>query len=85
MHEHTGISGIEMYSRVMCNGEHEERLSFEYLLILIAVRSPCRQYQSHVRNHFATNLGAAGGLLLLQCYGPGRYTVDGLLKAKKDK
>ncbi len=43
-----------------------------------------RHYAAHVRLHFVTNLAVCGGLLLLQGFGAGRYTVDELLK-KKDK
>jgi hypothetical protein len=32
----------------------------------------CRQYTAHVRLHFVTNLGVAGGLILLQNFGAGR-------------
>ena len=42
----------------------------------------CRQYKSHVRLHFVTNLGVAGGLVLLQSFGAGRYTVDRLMQKK---
>ena len=31
----------------------------------------CRQYKAHVRLHFVTNLGVAGGLILLQSFGAG--------------
>ena len=34
--------------------------------------------------HFATNLGVAGGLLLLASFGAGRFTVDALLNKKKE-
>ena len=34
----------------------------------------------HYREHFVTNVATAGGLLLLQKMGPGKYTVDELLK-----
>ena len=34
----------------------------------------------HYREHFVTNIGTAGGLLLLQKIGGGKYTVDELLK-----
>ena len=36
----------------------------------------------HYREHFATNVATAGGLLLLQKIGAGKYTVDELLKKK---
>jgi len=39
-----------------------------------------RQYKSHVRSHFFTNLGVAGGLLLVQTFGAGIYSVDAILK-----
>ena len=32
-----------------------------------------RQYTAHVRLHFVTNLGVAGGLILLQNFGAGRW------------
>lgn len=38
---------------------------------------PCRQ---HVRLHFFTNWAIAGGAVLLQCLGAGRFTVDSLIK-----
>ena len=34
----------------------------------------------HYREHFVTNIATAGGLLLLQKMGPGKYTVDELLR-----
>lgn len=34
----------------------------------------------HYREHFVTNIATAGGLLLLQKIGGGKYTVDALLK-----
>ena len=34
----------------------------------------------HYREHFVTNVATAGGLLLLQKMGAGKYTVDELLK-----
>ncbi|CAK0770665.1 hypothetical protein CVIRNUC_003790 [Coccomyxa viridis] len=43
---------------------------------------PSVQYKSHVRLHFVTNLGVAGGLVLLQSFGAGRYTVDRLMQKK---
>jgi len=36
----------------------------------------------HYREHFMTNVATAGGLLLLQKLGGGKYTVDELLKKK---
>jgi len=42
-----------------------------------------RHYQAHVRSHFCTNLGVAGGLLLLQSVGAGSFTVDRLLQKTK--
>ena len=36
----------------------------------------------HSREHFATNIATAGGLLLLQKMGAGKYTVDELMKKK---
>ncbi len=36
------------------------------------------------RLHFATNMGVAGGLLLLASFGAGRFTVDALLAKKKE-
>ena len=36
----------------------------------------------HYREHFVTNIATAGGLLLLQKIGGGKYTVDELLKKK---
>jgi len=36
----------------------------------------------HYREHFVTNVATAGGLLLLQKIGAGKYTVDELLKKK---
>jgi len=36
----------------------------------------------HYREHFVTNIATAGGLLLLQKIGAGKYTVDELLKKK---
>lgn len=42
----------------------------------------CRQFQLHVRSHFFTNVGVAGGLLLLQTFGAGKYSVDAILKKK---
>jgi len=34
----------------------------------------------HYREHFVTNVATAGGLLFLQKMGPGKYTVDELMK-----
>jgi len=36
----------------------------------------------HYREHFMTNIATAGGLMLLQKMGGGKYTVDELLKKK---
>jgi uncharacterized membrane protein YphA (DoxX/SURF4 family) len=36
----------------------------------------------HYREHFVTNVATAGGLLLLQKIGAGKYSVDELLKKK---
>ena len=44
---------------------------------------PTVSYAAHVRLHFVTNLGVAGGLLLLASFGAGRFTVDRLLEKKK--
>ena len=41
-----------------------------------------RQYQLHVQSHFFTNAGVAGGLLLLQTFGAGKYSGDAVLKKK---
>lgn len=35
-----------------------------------------------MRSHFLTNLGVAGGLVLLQSVGAGGFTVDRLLQKK---
>ncbi|KAK9845381.1 hypothetical protein WJX81_005067 [Elliptochloris bilobata] len=43
---------------------------------------PTWHYQAHVRSHFCTNLGVAGGLVLLQSVGAGSFTVDRLLQKK---
>ncbi|KAL4444581.1 hypothetical protein ABPG77_002398 [Micractinium sp. CCAP 211/92] len=45
---------------------------------------PTHTYAGHVRLHFATNMGVAGGLLLLASFGAGRFTVDALLAKKKE-
>jgi len=39
-------------------------------------------FRLHAREHFTVNIAVAGGLLLLQELGGGRYTVDELLKKK---
>ncbi|KAL0026058.1 hypothetical protein WJX79_006016 [Trebouxia sp. C0005] len=44
---------------------------------------PTWQYTAHVRSHFATNLGVSGGLLLLQCCGAGKFTLDQALKKQE--
>mmetsp|Transcript_14171 Transcript_14171/g.36369 ORF Transcript_14171/g.36369 Transcript_14171/m.36369 type:complete len:391 (+) Transcript_14171:154-1326(+) len=43
---------------------------------------PTWHYAAHVRSHFVTNLAVSGGLLLLQGFGAGRYSVDEMLKKK---
>ncbi|PRW45162.1 hypothetical protein C2E21_6125 [Chlorella sorokiniana] len=45
---------------------------------------PTRSYAAHVRLHFMTNLGVAGGLLLLSAMGAGRFAVDALLPKKRE-
>lgn len=35
---------------------------------------------SHMREHFCTNAAVAGGLLLLQEHGGGKYTLDEYMK-----
>ena len=45
---------------------------------------PTAAYAAHVRLHFVTNLGVAGGLLLLASFGAGRFTVDALLQKKRE-
>ncbi|WIA30441.1 hypothetical protein OEZ86_000525 [Tetradesmus obliquus] len=44
---------------------------------------PSWHYRQHVRDHFFTNAAVAGGLLLMQSFGAGLFTVDSLL-AKQD-
>jgi uncharacterized membrane protein YphA (DoxX/SURF4 family) len=39
-------------------------------------------YAIHARDHFCVNIGVAGGLLLLQSFGGGQYSVDELMKKK---
>lgn len=41
------------------------------------------QYAFHAQLHFVVNLSCAGGLLILQSLGAGRYTVDNLIKKKE--
>lgn len=53
--------------------------TFEIVILTVI---PNRHYRSHVRLHFVTNLAVSGGLLMLQSFGAGRYTVDHLLKKK---
>lgn len=48
----------------------------------VKVRVRGRHYQAHVRSHFVTNMGVAGGLVLLQSMGAGGFTVDRLLQKK---
>eukprot|EP00879_Flechtneria_rotunda_P029116 GHRR01031384.1.p1 GENE.GHRR01031384.1~~GHRR01031384.1.p1 ORF type:complete len:122 (+),score=34.65 GHRR01031384.1:363-728(+) len=40
---------------------------------------PSWHYRQHVRDHFFTNVSVAGGLLLMQSFGAGVFTVDSLL------
>ena len=44
----------------------------------------CRQYEIHRRQHFVTNLSVAGGLLLFQSVGAGRYSVDEIMKKRTE-
>jgi uncharacterized membrane protein YphA (DoxX/SURF4 family) len=37
---------------------------------------------SHMREHFCTNAAVAGGLLLLQEHGGGKYTLDEYMKKR---
>ena len=53
------------------------------MLNLSAAASSTALYFPRCRLHFATNLGVAGGLLLLASFGAGRFTVDAMLKPKK--
>ena len=39
----------------------------------------------HARAHFVTNLACGGGLMLLQAFGAGRYTVDNYVHRNKKK
>jgi uncharacterized membrane protein YphA (DoxX/SURF4 family) len=41
-------------------------------------------YNIHARDHFSVNVGVAGGLLLLQTLGAGKYSVDEYLAKKKE-
>ena len=67
----------------LCSSQHQPSLYAQSLDGMLSPCAVCRQYQSHVRSHFATNLGAAGGLLLMQNYGAGQYTIDKLMKGNK--
>ncbi|KAG2446720.1 hypothetical protein HYH02_008282 [Chlamydomonas schloesseri] len=40
---------------------------------------------AHARLHFFTNVAVAGGLVLLQCLGAGRFTVDRLVAGRKNQ
>ena len=40
-------------------------------------------YSVHARDHFFTNLGVAGGLLLLSDVGAGAYSLDSWLKKRE--
>mmetsp|Transcript_23310 Transcript_23310/g.31843 ORF Transcript_23310/g.31843 Transcript_23310/m.31843 type:complete len:156 (-) Transcript_23310:61-528(-) len=42
-----------------------------------------RYYPIHARDHFFTNLGVAGGLLLLSDFGAGAYSLDSWLKKRE--
>jgi uncharacterized membrane protein YphA (DoxX/SURF4 family) len=44
---------------------------------------PSWHYQAHVREHFFLNMATSGGLLLMQSFGPGMFSVDQAL-AKQD-
>ena len=48
-------------------------------------RSPHHRRAIHYREHFVTNVATAGGLLLLQKIGAGKYTVDELMKKKDER
>lgn len=39
---------------------------------------------AHMREHFCTNMAVAGGLLLMQEHGGGRFTLDEYIKSKHD-
>lgn len=41
---------------------------------------PLWWYTMHARRHFVANMAMAGGLLLLRSFGPGRFTLDAMLK-----
>ena len=41
---------------------------------------PDLEQRLHAREHFTVNIAVAGGLLLIQEVGGGKYTVDALLK-----
>ena len=41
------------------------------------------RWQLHHREHFTTNVATAGGLLLLQSFGGGKFTVDEMLKKRE--
>ena len=43
---------------------------------------PTLFHSMHSKDHFATNVAVAGGLLLLQHDGGGKYTLDSYLKKK---
>ena len=43
---------------------------------------PTLFHSRHSKDHFATNVAVAGGLLLLQQNGAGKYTLDAWLKKK---
>lgn len=41
---------------------------------------PLWWYTMHARRHFVANAAMAGGMLLLRDFGPGRFTLDAILK-----
>lgn len=48
-----------------------------------AMGRPLWWFTMRARRHFVANMGIAGGLLLLQSFGPGRFTMDEII-AKRD-
>ena len=41
-------------------------------------------YTAHLRDHFFLNGAVTGGLLLLQSFGPGMFTVQHVLLGKQE-